>query len=161
MKKLLLTFLIILLSLTSNVVLSADYSKGWEAYNSGDYATALREFKPLAEQGDDDAQFMLGWMYRKGLGVPQDDKTAVKWWKLAAEQGDVGAQHNLGVMYYKGQGIPQDYVYAHMWFDIAATSGHKNGSTNRDFIAKEMTPAQIEKVQELAQECVRKEYIGC
>jgi hypothetical protein len=100
-------------------------------------------------------------MYRKGDGVEKNYKTAMKWYTLAAEQGYADAQNNLGVMYYKGQGIPQDYVYAHMWFDIAATSGHKNGSINRDFIAKEMTPAQIEKVQELAQECVRKEYIGC
>jgi len=52
MKKLLLTFLIILLSLTSNVVWSADFQKGFEAAQRGDFTTALREFKPLAEQGD-------------------------------------------------------------------------------------------------------------
>ena len=63
MKKLLLAFVIILFSLTSNVVLSADYNKGWEAYNIGDYATALREWKPLAEQGDAFAQYNLGTMY--------------------------------------------------------------------------------------------------
>ena len=35
---------------------SADFNKGWNAYNSGDYATALKEWKPLAEQGDVEAQ---------------------------------------------------------------------------------------------------------
>ena len=54
MKKL-LTIVIILFTLTSNVVWSADYYKGLIAYESGDYATALREFKPLAEQGDSNA----------------------------------------------------------------------------------------------------------
>jgi len=73
-------------------------SIGLTAYNSGDYATALREWKPLAEQGDVDAQYNLGLMYDNGRGVPQDDKTAVKWYRLAAEKGDASAQYNLSVM---------------------------------------------------------------
>ena len=111
MKKLTLTFLIILFTLTSNVVWSADYNKGWEAftigweaYNSGDYSRALFEFKPLAEQGDYNAQFHLGYMYDKGLGVPQDYKTAVKWYTLAAKQGMVNAQNKLGLIYENGKG---------------------------------------------------------
>ena len=68
---------------------------------SGDYATALREWTPLAKQGNASAQFNLGLMYRKGQGVPQDYKTAVKWYRLAAEQGNASAQFNLGVMYDK------------------------------------------------------------
>ena len=63
MKKLTLSFLIVLFTLTSNVVWSADYNKGVTAYNIGDFTTALLEFKPLAEQGDDDAQFWLGRVY--------------------------------------------------------------------------------------------------
>jgi hypothetical protein len=77
---------------------SADFQKGWTAYQSGDYATALREWKPLAERGDAVAQSRLGEMYRKGNGVPQDDKTAVKWWRLAAEQGYARARDNLKQM---------------------------------------------------------------
>ena len=48
MKKLSLTFLILLFTLTSNVVWSADFEKGLTAYDSGDYATALREWTPQA-----------------------------------------------------------------------------------------------------------------
>ncbi|MDP7056148.1 MAG: sel1 repeat family protein, partial [Alphaproteobacteria bacterium] len=65
---------------------SADLQKGFDAYHRGDYATALREWKPLAEQGNARAQNNLGVMYEKGLGVLQDYKTAVKWYTLAAEQ---------------------------------------------------------------------------
>ena len=54
---------------------SADFQKGVAAYNSGDYATALREWTPLAEQGDAIAQYNLGVSYDNGEGVPQDDKT--------------------------------------------------------------------------------------
>ena len=63
---------------SAGVSWSADYQKGLAAAKSGDFATALREWKPLAEQGDADAQYNLGLMYRKGKGVPQNDKTAVK-----------------------------------------------------------------------------------
>ena len=74
---------------------SADFQKGLTAYKSGDYATALREWTPLAEQGNADAQYFLGHMYRNGWGVSQDYKTALKWWKLAAKQGSANTQYNL------------------------------------------------------------------
>ena len=41
---------------------SADLQKGLTAYKSGDYATALREWRPLAEQGDEIAQTSVGWI---------------------------------------------------------------------------------------------------
>ncbi len=50
------------------------------AYQRGDYATALREWRPLAEQGNAKAQYNLGFMYRYGLGVPQDDAAAWGWY---------------------------------------------------------------------------------
>ena len=53
---------------------SVDFHKGLTAYTSGDYATALREWEPLAEQGDAAVQFNLGILYRLGKGLPQDDK---------------------------------------------------------------------------------------
>ena len=77
------------------------------------------------------------------------------------DQGNALAQSLLGVMYAKGRGVPQDNLYAHMWFNIAASSGDKDASKGRDITAKEMTAPQIAKAQELAYECVRKEYKGC
>ena len=73
---------------------NSDYQKGIAAYayQSGDYAIALRDWTPLAEQGNAAAQYNLGQMYGNGRGVPQDDKTAVKWYTLAAEQGHAYAQ---------------------------------------------------------------------
>ena len=164
MKKLTLSSLLILFTLTFNVGCgggSGDFDKGMKAYESGDYKTALREWKPLAKNGNAIAQRKLGVLYREGEGVSKDYKTAMKWFRLAAEQGDARAQFNLGLMYVMGLGVIQDNVYAHMWWNIATSSGHKNASTNRDKVAKKMNTRQIEKAQELARECVRKEYKGC
>ena len=67
----------------------ADYQAGVDAFAQGDYATAYREFLPLAEQEDADAQFNLGVMYYKGEGVLQDYVQASAWWKLSA----IGRSH--------------------------------------------------------------------
>ena len=112
---------------------SADFQKGVDAYNRGDYATALREWKPLAQQGHADAQFNLGVMYEKGRGVPQDDKTAVKWLTLAAKQGDARAQYNLGWMSDKGRGTPQDYKNALKWYRLAAEQGYAPAQKNLNY----------------------------
>ncbi len=112
MNRLLILPVLLLTLLVGTPAFSADFQKGWTAYFSGDYATALRECTPLAKQGDAVAQTLLGMMYDEGKGVPQDYKTAVKWFKLAAEQGKSSAQFNLGVMYANGRGVPQDYQTA-------------------------------------------------
>ena len=66
----------------------ANYKAGLEAYERGDYATALREWRPLAEQGDASAQYNLGLLYTNGQGVPQDFVQAYKWYYLASASGD-------------------------------------------------------------------------
>ena len=101
----------------------ADFQAGLAAYDRGDYATAAREFRPLAEQGFTEVQFILGTMYYIGQGVPQDYAEAVKWFQLAAKQGDAGAQFGLGGMFYHGQGVPQDYAAAVKWYRLAAKQG--------------------------------------
>ena len=85
--------------------------------------TALREWRPLAEQGNANAQFFLGVMYDKGQGVRQDLREAARWFRKAAEQGHAEAQFNLGAMYDNGQGVPQDDAEAVKWFRKAAEQG--------------------------------------
>ena len=48
-----------------------DFAKGLEAYQRGDYTAAINEWLPVGEQGDADAQVMLGAMYEEGQGVTQ------------------------------------------------------------------------------------------
>jgi len=133
---------------------------GSMAYIKGDYKTALRKWRPLAEQGNAGAQLNLGQLYRQGQGVPQDYKEAMKWYHRAAEQGYGIAQNNLGYMYGKGDGVPQDNVQAHMWFIIAGASGDKSAMSNRDKVAEVMTPAEIAESQTLAREWMEKHQKG-
>ncbi|NDG54330.1 MAG: sel1 repeat family protein, partial [Flavobacteriia bacterium] len=102
-----LRLLIVFLCIISTNVFSGR-QEGWDAYDKGDYQTAYKEFKPLAESGDAYMQFTLGWMYDNGKGVLQDYKEAVKWYTLAAEQGYASAQFNLALKYDDGEGVLQD-----------------------------------------------------
>jgi TPR repeat protein len=160
MKKILLLSVISILLFCAPAF--ADFAKGLDATQKEDFVTAMKEWKPLAEQGGDAAaQYTLGVMYANGQGVIQDYKTAVQWYRLAAEQGYASAQSNLGWMYGNGHGVIQDYTRAHMWSNIAASQGDKDSVKNRDFIAKKMTPSQIAEAQKLARECVAKNYKSC
>ena len=148
----LLKLLLILFVCAAGPAVAGPFEDGAAAYNRGDYATALRLWHPLAEQGNASAQGNLGWMYANGEGVPQDYAAAVAWYRKAAEQGNTSAQTNLGLMYANGQGVPQDDVQAHMWFNLAAAKGHADAIKNRDIAAAKMTPAQIAEAQKLARE---------
>ena len=75
---------LLLFLLGANSAFVADFQKGWDASKKGNYATALKEWRPLAEQGDAKAQSNLGWMYDNGFGVLEDDKEAVKWYRLGS-----------------------------------------------------------------------------
>ena len=126
-----------------------------------DYKEAVKWYRLAAAQGDTDAQFNLGSMYAKGEGVIQDYKEALKWYRLAAEQWYADAQSILGVMYTNGEGVIQDYIRTHMWLNLSASNGDKNGSKNREKVAKKMTPAQIAKAQKMARDCEKKNYKNC
>ena len=108
-------------------VLAADYQAGLEAFQRDDYATALKELRPLAEQGNAEAQYYLGRIYSGGFGVTQDYAEAMKWYRLAAEQGDAAAQFFLGIIYEFGWGVSQDYTEAVKWYRSAAEQGDSNG----------------------------------
>ena len=113
-------FYTIILSFLFSSVCLADWDAGVDAYDAGDYETALKEFKAAAEQGDVKAQNNLGYMYAHGHGVTQDYKEAVKWYRLAAFQWEAHGQFNLGRMYHTGQGVTQDYEEAVKLYRLAA-----------------------------------------
>ena len=103
---------------------SGDYQTGFDAFNSGDYDTALAEWQPLAEAGDADGQYGLGMMYGNGFGVDMNDELALKYYGLASDQGHADAQYNMGVMHQNGWGLPMNEEEAAKLFELAAESGH-------------------------------------
>ena len=116
----LLLLCILLISFNS---FADELSDAHEAYERGDYTTAITSYTKAAEQGDATAQVSLGLLYDKGEGTPQDYKQALHWYTKAAEQGDAKAQFNLGWIYKNGEGTPQDYKQAIKWFTKAAEQG--------------------------------------
>ncbi len=110
------------------------FAEARAAYDRGDYATALRIWRPLADRGDTYAQALLGFMYENGYGVAQDYAEAVRWYRLAADQGDAGGQAALGFMYYYGYGVAQDYAEAVRWYRLAAGQGDAGGQVALGFM---------------------------
>ncbi len=109
----------------TGVVVAGPFEDADDAYRRGDYATALRLWQTLAEQGDARAQYNLGLMNGIGEGgVPQDFAMAAKWFQIAADQGHAEAQYNLGLAYHNGIGVPRDYGQALRWYRLAASRGH-------------------------------------
>ena len=94
------------------------------AFHHTDHAEAAQWYRKAAEQGDADAQCMLGYFYYIGYGVNKDYAEAVKWWRQAAEQGDADAQCMLGDCYYHGNGVDEDCAEAVKWWRQAAEQGN-------------------------------------
>ena len=90
----------------------------------------IAEIRSRAEQGDPEAQFNLGDMYREGRGVLKDDAEAARWFRLAAEQGHAQAQNKLRVIYQGGNGVLKDMAEAAHWFRRAAEQDHVIAQTN-------------------------------
>ena len=110
-------------ALVSMVLVSSIQAQGMENYNagllaaeSGDYATAASEWQPLADRGDAVAQFNLGLMYHRGLGVAMSEEKAVSWYQKSAENGYPKAQEFLAAAYREGWfGLPKDNKQASYW----------------------------------------------
>ena len=117
--------LLVLLMLTLFAGMArADFDAGYEAYTKSDYATALKEWLPAAEEGDPHAQHMLGFLYAQGRGVVIDPAQTVAWWEKAARQGFAPAQYTLGQLYRRGLGVKHDLDKARIWIGRAADAGY-------------------------------------
>jgi TPR repeat protein len=150
MRKLTLFPPLLILAVLVALPVLADFQAGLDAYQKGDYVGAVKEWRPLADSGDDVAQYNLGLLYLDGHGVPQSPVEAANWFRRAAEQDNAQAQHNLGAMYGSGQGVKRDYVQAYKWMNICAAKGNSGCATQRDLLDKKLKTAQLAEAQRLA-----------
>ena len=163
-KSSLLLALLLISVLTGCAVSKPDtnpFQPAMEALNAGNKQEAFRLFKELAEQGYAVAQFGLAGMYANGEGVAKDNKEAAVWFRKAAEQGNAKGQTLLGLCYRHGQGVPLDDVLAYLWFSMAVANGDKGAVDIRQQLSNLMTPAQIERAQELSRKCSEQNYKNC
>ena len=117
-------FIIAVLSQFALQVKSAPYYQDGAYAASSHYKTFLHWYVIAAESGDRSAQYNLGLIYKKGDGVPRNDKVALKWWTLAAQQGHPKAALNVGVMHERGDTIPQNIAVAIKWYSLAGAQSH-------------------------------------
>ena len=129
------------------------------AHERGDYATAFRLYRALADQGNAVAQYKLGLMYYTGQGVPMDRVEAVKWYLKAAERGNARAQYDLGNIYSGGYGVPLDWVQAYIWYYRAADTNDpvmadikNDAAKRRDRLANELAPKEYAEARWRARE---------
>lgn len=102
------------------------------------------EVTKMAQQGDAEAQWRLGKLYRDGDGVPQSDKDAEDWFHRAAEQKYVPALSALGSQYWAGSGgVKQDYGKAYFWYDLALALGDENADSQLQVLATELTQEEV------------------
>lgn len=93
------------------------------AMEKKDYATAMKEWRALADKGNADAQFHVGQMLGLGLGVEVDDKAAIAWYQKAAKQKHDVAAYTLSLAYTQGVGVAEDKAAALEWLKTAAALG--------------------------------------
>jgi TPR repeat protein len=102
-----------------------------EAFDNGEYEKAMDLWMPLAEDGNAEAQFGIGYLYDKGLGVPRDTAEAIHWYRLSAEKNHALSQLNLGAIHQEGrEDFPADPGRAADWYRLAAEQGNASAQYN-------------------------------
>ena len=125
---------------------------------------AAETLRPLAEQGQAQAQTLLGTCYDSGIGgVSQDYAEALKWFRKAAEQGYGDGLADMGTMYAGGFGVPKNYVLSYMYLELAKAQDAKTDTLRmtRAVVNSKVSTAQIAEAKGLAAECVRANFKGC
>ncbi len=107
------------------------------ALDRGDNVAALEELRPLADQGEADAQVLLGDLYFQGIGLPANYSLAWTWYNRAALNDDPIGQYKLGKMYWDGIGVPRDDTKAVEWYESAAAGGHVQAQIDLGYIYRD------------------------
>lgn len=131
--------LVFIATLSFDVMASPNIDKGFIAYNREDYQVALANFRPLAEDGEPYAQYVLGVMYAMGQGVTRNDEKAFALYQKSAKQGNADAQYAMGKMYKNARGVPRDYDKAVEWFKKAASQDHVKAKSALDALCESRT----------------------
>jgi FOG: TPR repeat, SEL1 subfamily len=94
---------------------SRTFAKADRAIDEGRFFDAFTLYRGLAQKGNAEAQYQMGYAYYHGNGLNQDYEKAVEWFTEAGNQGHIKAQETLGSMYYFGQGVKQDLAESARW----------------------------------------------
>jgi len=112
----------------------SDIGKGLSAFSAQDYTTALSLLKPLADEGNAEAQCAIANIYHLGLGVKRNILEAIKWYVKSSDRGYAVASNNLAGIYLSGdEGITADRTEANKWFQKAKDQGFLHSPMSSDY----------------------------
>jgi len=94
-----------------------------QAVDRGDLPVVFNALLPFADEGDAQAQYLIGRMYDRGEGTTQDFEKAGRWYGKAHDQGHQKAWRPLSEIYKSGVGVPTDPAEALAWHRRAADKG--------------------------------------
>ncbi len=136
-----------LFGLFSSGLAAQSFDDAMKMYRRGDHAAALEIWKPLASNGNVDAQYNLGVMYAAGIGTDENDTRAVEWFRQAAMQGHPIAQRNLGIMYANGEGTASNFKRSYVWLQLAANRGDVHAREALDMLREIMDSSELGEVE--------------
>jgi hypothetical protein len=102
----------------------------------------------LAEQGDANAQWMMGQSFLNRGVAPEDVAQALMWFRRAADQGHALAQRDVGMLYELGRGVKQDLQEAFFWYSLASQQDSGRARLRRDVLASRLAPSERDAVLE-------------
>lgn len=127
----------------------AGWQEGVEAYQQHNFDVAYNEFRPFAENGNVEAQNILGLMYEEEFRY----ESSVYWLRKASEKGYARAIYNLANSYSMGHGVSQSYIAAYALYDISCKDRTLFlASSARDAVGKEMNFEDIQTAKNLSKE---------
>jgi hypothetical protein len=116
-------------------MLQENFAHGVDAFNNSNYTEALNLLKPFAEEGNSEAQCIIGNLYHLGLGVEISGIEAIKWYVLSAKQGSAIAANNLASIYFLGDcGIKKDNEEALKWCRLSQDQGFEDSKYLETYI---------------------------
>lgn len=126
---------------------SDDFARGLQAYDGGDYGTAMAAWRRAAAAGNTDAMTAIANAYQQGQGVQAKLGAAVSWYRRAANGGNASAQMNLGDLASRGEGVPRDPVEAYFWLGLAAAQGNRWAAERQAQVASDLNPDKIARAE--------------
>lgn len=124
----LLAALLALFLLATPTLAEGTLEEAIAAYDAGDYEKAYALFLPLAEAGDAEAQYSIGFMLARGEGVPENEADGIVWLEKAVAQGHVKASFIIGLLYTNGSQTPENRELAVLYFERAARRCHSDAA---------------------------------
>jgi TPR repeat protein len=122
---------------------------GIEAFKCGNYIESIELLHPLAEQGNAEAQCILGNIYHMGLGVNVDETKAVEWYQLSAQNGYAIASNNLAGIYLVGQcDVAEDYEEALKWCQLSKRQGFEDSKYVEIYIKEKLNSSNSDHLED-------------